>query len=374
LRLTWLVLGLMLALILAACGDNTNTAVPATTATATTAAPVATTVASTTLAATTAAATTVAPGTTAATTAAATTAAVTTAPATTAAPTTAPVTTVAAPATKIKVLATTTQLGDFARNIGGDRVEVTQILRPDDDPHDYDPTADDSKNAAAAQLVLKNGVGLDDWLDKIITNSGTKAPLIDTSEGIKLRAGDGSDEEKEGDPHIWHSTDNAKIMVANIAKGLAQVDPAGSDYYQAQLTAYQKQLDDLKTQITQVFTPVPVEKRKLVTNHDAFGYFTDEFQITIVGSVIPSFSDAAQPTPQEINELIKNIKDNNVKVIFTETTINPKIAEQVAQTAGVQIYSNLYGDALGPAGSDGDTYLKMELSNAKNMAAGFQQQ
>ncbi|MBN9397516.1 MAG: zinc ABC transporter substrate-binding protein [Candidatus Melainabacteria bacterium] len=280
----------------------------------------------------------------------------------------------AAPATKIKVLATTTQLGDFARNIGGDRVEVTQILRPDDDPHDYDPTADDSKNAAAAQLVLKNGVGLDDWLDKIITNSGTKAPLIDTSEGIKLRAGDGSDEEKEGDPHIWHSTDNAKIMVANIAKGLAQVDPAGSDYYQAQLTAYQKQLDDLKTQITQVFTPVPVEKRKLVTNHDAFGYFTDEFQITIVGSVIPSFSDAAQPTPQEINELIKNIKDNNVKVIFTETTINPKIAEQVAQTAGVQIYSNLYGDALGPAGSDGDTYLKMELSNAKNMAAGFQQQ
>ncbi|OJV92647.1 MAG: hypothetical protein BGO39_30600 [Chloroflexi bacterium 54-19] len=274
---------------------------------------------------------------------------------------------------KIKVLATTTQLGDFARNIGGDRVEVTTILRPDDDPHDYDPTADDSKNAAAAQLIVKNGVGTDDWLDKIITNSGTKAPLIDTSEGIKLRAGNGSDEEKQGDPHIWHSTDNAKIMVANVAKGLTQVDPTNKEYYQSQLTAYQKQLDDLKAQITQIFAPVPVEKRKLVTNHDAFGYFTDEFQITVVGSVIPSFSDAAQPTPQEINELIKNIKDNNVKVIFTETTINPKIAEQVAGAAGVKIYSNLYGDALGAPGTDGDTYLKMELSNAKNMAAGFQQ-
>lgn len=274
---------------------------------------------------------------------------------------------------KIKVLATTTQLGDFARNIGGDRVEVNQILRPDDDPHDYDPTADDSKNAAAAQLIIKNGVGTDDWLDKIITNSGTKAPLIDTSEGIKLRAGNGSDEEKLGDPHIWHSTDNAKIMVANIAKGLGQVDPANKEFYQSQLTTYQKQLDDLKSQINQLFAPIPVEKRKLVTNHDAFGYFTDEFQITVVGAVIPSFSDAAQPTPQEINELIKNIKDNNVKVIFTETTINPKIAEQVAGAAGVKIYSNLYGDALGAPGSDGDTYLKMELSNAKNMAAGFQQ-
>lgn len=276
-------------------------------------------------------------------------------------------------AAKINVLATTTQLGDFARNIGGDRVQVTQILRPDDDPHDYDPTADDSKNAAAAKLIVKNGVGVDDWLDKIITNSGTKALLIDTSEGIKLRAGQG-DEEKLGDPHIWHSTENAKNMVANIAKGLMQVDPAGKDFYQSQLTAYQKQLDDLKSQITQVFAPVPVEKRKLVTNHDAFGYFTDEFQITVIGAVVPSFSDAAQPTPQEINELIKNIKDNKVRVIFTETTINPKVAEQVAGAAGVKIYSNLYGDALGASGSDGDTYLKMELTNAKNMAAGFQQQ
>ena len=283
-------------------------------------------------------------------------------------------TTAANTGAKINVLATTTQLGDFARNIGGERVQVTTILRPDDDPHDYDPTANDSRNAAAAQLVIKNGVGTDDWLDKIITNSGTKAPLINTSEGVKLRAGNGSDAEKQGDPHIWHSTENAKIMVANIAKGLAQVDPAGKDYYQSQLTAYQKQLDDLKTQINQVFAPIPVEKRKLVTNHDAFGYFTDEFQITVVGSVIPGFSDAAQPTPQEINELIKNIKDNNVKVLFTETTINPKIAEQVARTAGVKIFSNLYGDALGAPGSDADTYLKMELSNAKNMAAGFQQQ
>lgn len=276
----------------------------------------------------------------------------------------------ASPST-IKVLATTTQLGDFARTLGGSRVEVYQILRPGDDPHDYEPTANDSKAAASAQIVFKNGVGLDDWLDKLISNSGTKAPLIDVSQGVKLHAGAG-DEEKVGDPHIWFSTDNTKIMVATLVKGLQQVDPAGKDYYQKQLDEYQKQLDNLKAQINQIFAPTPVEKRKLVTNHDAFGYFTDEFGITVVGSIIPGFSDAAQPTPLEINQLIKNIKDNNIRVIFTETTINPKIAEQVAKTAGVKIYSNLYGDALGDPGSDGDTYLKMMLSNAKNMATGFQ--
>lgn len=310
-KLAWLITGLLLAVSLAACGDNTNTALPAST-------------------------------------------------------------TGTAPSGKINVLATTTQLGDFARNIGGNRVQVVQILRPNDDPHDYNPTAADSKNAAAAQVIFKNGLGVDDWMDKIITNSGTRAPLVTISTGIKLRAGEGQDE-KQGDPHIWHSTDNAKIMVAAIAKSLIEVDPAGKDYYQGQLTAYQKQLDDLKTQINQIFGPIPVEKRKLVTNHDTFGYFADEFQITVVGSVIPGFSDAVQPTPQEINQLIKNIKNNQVKVIFTETTINPKVAEQVAQAAGVKIYSNLYGDALGAPGSDGDTYLKMELANAKNMAAGFQQ-
>jgi ABC-type Zn uptake system ZnuABC Zn-binding protein ZnuA len=338
-KLAGLVAGLLLALTLAACGDNTQTAQPVASA--------------------------VAPLTTAAITSAP--ASTTTSTVLAAAATTAP-----APSVKINVLATTTQLGDFARNLGGNRVQVVQILRPDDDPHDYDPTAADSKNAAAAQVIFKNGIGVDDWMDKIITNSGTKAPLIDVSQGIKLRAGEGV-EEKLGDPHIWHSTDNAKTMVATMTKALMSVDPAGKDYYQGQLKVYQNQLDDLKKRINQIFAPIPVEKRQLVTNHDAFGYFTDEFQITVVGSVIPSFSDAAQPTPQEINQLIKSIKSNNVKVIFTETTINPKVAEQVAQAAGVKIYSNLYGDALGAPGSDGDTYLKMELANAKNMAAGFKQ-
>lgn len=265
--------------------------------------------------------------------------------------------------TKIKVVATTTQLGDFAHNIGGDRVEVYQILKPDNDPHDYEPTADDSKNAAAAQIIFKNGVGLDDWLGKVISNSGTKAPVIDTSAGIKTH---------DNDPHIWQSTEQAKIMVADVAKGLEQVDPTGKDYYESQLKSYQQQLDSLKTQIEQIFAPTPVSARKLVTNHDAFGYFTQEFNISVVGEIVPSFSDASQPTAQEITQLIKNIKNNQVKVIFTETTINPKVAQQVAKAANVKIYSNLYGDALGASGSDGDTYLKMELSNAKNMEQGFQ--
>lgn len=274
---------------------------------------------------------------------------------------------------KIKVLATTTQLGDFVHNIGGERVDVTQILKPGDDPHDYEPTAADSKNAAAAQIIFKNGVGLDDWLDKVITNSGTKAITIDTSKNVKIAKSDSPDE-TAGDPHIWQSTENAKVMVANIADGLSQIDPAGKAYYQSQLQSYQAQLDKVAQQINQVFAPTPAAQRKLVTNHDAFGYFAVEFNVDIVGSIIPSFSDAAQPTPAEINDLIKNIKINNVKVIFTETSINPKVAQQIAKTAGVKIYSNLYGDSLGDPGSDGATYLAMMLSNAKNMEAGFQQE
>ncbi len=271
---------------------------------------------------------------------------------------------------KIKVMATTTQLGDFARSIGGERVSVTQLLRPGDDPHDYNPSATDSKNASEAKVIFKNGVGLDDWLDKIIQNSGTKASLVDISQGVKVRAGK-DDSEKAGDPHIWQSTDNTKIIVANLAKGLEAADPDGKTYYEAQLADYQKKLEDTKAQITQIFAAVPAANRKLVTNHDAFGYFADQFGVKIVGQIIPNFSDAAQPTPQELDALIKNIKENQVKAIFTETTINPKVAQQVAQSAGIKIYSNLYGDSLGEAGSDGDTYIKMMLSNARNMAAGF---
>ncbi len=366
---------LMLAgLVLAACGDNTATSttapttVAATTARATTAAP--TTAAATTAPATTAAATTVAT-TAPATTIAPTTAAPTTVAATSVAPTTAAsATTVVAPATKLKVVATTTQVGDFVKNVGGNRIELITILKPNADPHDYEPTADDSKALASAQIVFTNGIGLDEWLDKLIQNSGTKAKKVVTSDGIKPRPGEG-EEEKEGDPHIWFSVDNVKVMVDNISKGLSGLDAAGAAVYQANVTAYKEQLDKLDKDIKVQIATIPEADRKLVTNHDAFGYYLDRYGIKFIGSVIPSFDSTAEPSAKDLADLVVKIKAEKVKAIFTESSLNPKLEQQIAAQAGIKIFSNLYGDTLGDAGSDGDTYIKMMQTNTKNIVAGL---
>ncbi len=276
----------------------------------------------------------------------------------------------ASSAAKIKVVATTTQVGDFVKNVGGNRVELVTILKPGVDAHDYEPTSADSKALAAAQIIFSNGVGLEEWLDKTIKNSGTKATQVIASDGIKPRPGSTS-QEKPGDPHLWFSTDNAKKMVDNITTGLIKIDGAGKEIYETNAKSYKAQIDDLAKQIKILIDTIPADHRKLVTNHDAFGYFAEQFGIKIVGSVIPSFDSTAEPSAQELKELVDKIKATKVPAIFTETSINPKLAEQISKEAGVKIFSNLYGDTLGEAGSDGDTYLKMMLANAKNIANGL---
>jgi ABC-type Zn uptake system ZnuABC Zn-binding protein ZnuA len=353
-KITFPVILLLVSAILAACGDPTATTAPTTTAAPTTS------VTTTTAAPTTAMATTTAAATTPATTVA-----------TTAAPTTA--------ATRLKVVATTSQIADFAKNVGGNRVEVYTIIKPGRDAHDFEPTAEDSKALAAAQLVLANGLGLEEWLDKTIQNSGTKAVKITTSDGVALLEGkheheeEEKDEHKHGDydPHIWFSTVNAKQMVDNVTRGLVQVDPSGKATYEANASTYKTQLDDLTKQIKTLLDPISADRRKLVTNHEAFTYFADQFNLKVVGTIIPSFDSTAEPSAQELTELVKNIKAEKVPAIFTENTINPKLAEQISREAGVKIYSNLYGDSLGESGSDGDTYIKMMLTNARNIANGL---
>ena len=160
-------------------------------------------------------------------------------------------------------------------------------------------------------------------------------------------------------------------MVDNIALGLAKADQANATSYQANATQYKAQIDTMAIQIKAQLDTIPAANRKLVTNHDALGYFIEEFGLTFVGSVIPSMDSAAEPSAKEIQELVNKIKEQKVKAIFTETSINPKLAEQISQEAGVKIFSNLYGDSLGESGSEGDTYLKMMLSNTKNIVTGL---
>jgi ABC-type Zn uptake system ZnuABC Zn-binding protein ZnuA len=259
----------------------------------------------------------------------------------------------------LRVVATTTQVADLAANVGGDRVRVTSLLKPGIDAHDYEPSPADIDAIARADLVLQNGVGLEEWLGDTIESSGFDGPVVDTSQGVRLRRVDGED-----DPHIWQDPRNAKIMAANIERGLAAAEPAGAAAFQANLAAYTRQLEALDAEIER--QTASLANKKVVTNHDAFGYYLDRYGLELVGSVIPSFDSSAELSGRDIRDLVARIRATRVKAIFSETTLPPRAAETIGREAGVKVVVGedaLYGDALGPPGSDGDTYLKMLRHN-----------
>jgi zinc/manganese transport system substrate-binding protein/manganese/iron transport system substrate-binding protein len=263
----------------------------------------------------------------------------------------------------LKVVATTTQVADFAANVGGDRVRVTSLLKPNLDAHDYEPSPADVEAIARADVVLENGAGLEGWLHDTITNSGFHGPLVDTSQGVRLRQVGGAT-----DPHIWQNPRNAQVMAANIDRAFAAADPADAGVFRANLAAYTKQLQALDSEVQRQIDSLA--NKRLVTNHDAFGYYVDRYRLQFVGSVIPSFDSSAELSGRDIRDLVAKIKATKVKAVFSETTLPPKAAETIAREAGVKIVEGedaLYGDSLGPAGSDGDTYLKMVRHNTRTI-------
>ena len=282
-----------------------------------------------------------------------------------AATTSAPVATVP-PGAQVAVAATTTQIQDFVKNVGGSRVTVTGILKPNVDPHDYEPTVEDANAIVKSNIVFVHGVGLDSWMDKTIKGASVNAPIVTTTNGITPLKGDAND--PEGDPHLWFDPTLVQTMVANIASGLAKVDPANASAYQANAKAYTDQLTQLDGQLKGIFNQSPKAQRKLVTNHDAFRYLAQRYDLTIVGAVIPSMSDTAEPSAKQVSDLIDTIRKEQVKAIFAESSANPKVAQQVAQETGIAIIDTLYGDTLGEPGSAGDTYLKMMTYDATTIA------
>lgn len=265
----------------------------------------------------------------------------------------------------LRVVATTTQVADLAVNVGGDRVRVTSLLKPGIDAHDYEPSPADIGALAHADLVLQNGVGLEEWLADTIESSGYDGPVVDTSQGVQLRQVDG-----EPDPHIWQSPRNAQRMAANIERGLATADPAAAATFAANLAAYTRQLEALDAEVERQINSLA--NKKLITNHDAFGYYIDRYGLEFVGSVIPSFDSSAELSGRDIRDLVAKIKTTGVKAIFSETSLPPRAAETIAREAGVRVVTGsdaLYGDGLGPPGSDGDTYLKMIRHNTRTIVS-----
>jgi ABC-type Zn uptake system ZnuABC Zn-binding protein ZnuA len=273
----------------------------------------------------------------------------------------------------LKLVATTTQIGDWAREVGGDRVEVDQILQPNTDPHDYEPRPSDVQNAAGAKLVLANGDNLDGWIGDVVSESGSGAKLVDLGAGVPVHiAGESSGPEASRyDPHWWHDPRNAETAVTEIQAQLSAADPQDRSVFRRNATSYLARLRSLDRGIQRCMAGVPASERKLVTDHDAFGYFARRYGIQVVGAVIPSQTTQAQPSAKDTADLTRLISRQGVKAIFPESSINPKLARAIAAQTDASANYTLYGDTLGPGGSPGATYLGMEHANADAMVRGF---
>ena len=268
---------------------------------------------------------------------------------------------------QIDVVATTPVVADFVRNVGGDRVHVVQILKPGVDPHDYEASPADIQAIADADLVVESGVGLEAaWLDDTVSSAGYEGEVVDAGRGVPVRDGLGDEEQKAGDPHIWHDPADARIMVGDIAAALVAKDPAGKAGYERNAATYDAKLAALDAENAAEIGSIPVEPRKLVTNHDAFGYYCARYGIRFVGSIIPSFDTSAELSGKELSDLVAKIEQTGVRAVFSESSLPPKTAQTVATEAGVQVVEgedSLYADGLGPVGSPGGTYLGAERHN-----------
>jgi ABC-type Zn uptake system ZnuABC Zn-binding protein ZnuA/ABC-type Mn2+/Zn2+ transport system permease subunit len=273
----------------------------------------------------------------------------------------------------LDVVASTTVVGDFVRQVGGHRVDVHQILHPNTDPHEYEPRPDDVRQTAAARVVFLSGDNLDRWMDDVIDQGGSDPTRVDLGAAAPVhRPGeDSGPEASRYDPHWWHDPVNARAAVLRIRDALTAADPAGREEYRRRAAAYVARLDRLDAGIRRCMAAVPAARRKLVTDHDAFGYFAHRYGIAIVGAVIPSQTTQAQPSAGDVAGLTALIRREGVRAIFPEESLSPRLAQAIARQTGATAKYRLYGDALGPADSSGATYLAMERANADAMVRGF---
>lgn len=282
-----------------------------------------------------------------------------------------------------QVVATTSIVADVVKNVGGERVSVTTLLPIGSDVHTYEPTPQDLAKVADAQLVFVNGAGLEEFLNVLIENAGSADRVVEVSHGIELKdfgahdhehgdegedhAHEGEDHAHEGgDPHTWTDPNLVKIWVENIRAALTAADPAGEAAYRANAEAYLKQLDEIDAWIREQVAQIPLENRKLVTDHLLFGYFAERYGFEQIGAIIPGYSTAAQPTAQEIAAIEDAIREFGVKAVFVGKTVNPNLAQRVAEDTGIQLVG-LYHGSLSQPGGEAATYLDYLRYNVSQM-------
>jgi ABC-type Zn uptake system ZnuABC Zn-binding protein ZnuA/ABC-type Mn2+/Zn2+ transport system permease subunit len=273
----------------------------------------------------------------------------------------------------VPVVATTTQLGDLARAVGGSAAQVTQILHANTDPHEYEPRPADVRATTGAKVVLVNGDHLDKWMGDVVKQSGGNPAVVDVGATVpdRLPGEATGPQASQYDPHWWHDPVNTEAAVRTIRDALTTAAPASRAVFARNASRYLARLSRLDAGIRRCFAAVPPAARKLVTDHDAFNAFAHRYGIRIIGAVIPSQTTQAQPSAGDVSRLVGTIRREHVQAIFPESSINPKLAQAIARQTGATAHYTLYGDTLGPKGSSGATYLAMEQANADQMLRGF---
>ena len=273
----------------------------------------------------------------------------------------------------VPVVASFSILGDLVRVVGGERVSVTTLVGPDEDAHVFEPKPAHVKAIAQTRLLVTNGLGFEPWAQKLGRSAGYRGEAVVASQGVKPRnlPADTGHNHAETDPHAWQDPTNVMLYVRNISAGLSKVDPAGAATYQVNSEAYVKELQALDAWTQAQFAAIPVNKRKVITSHDAFGYFGAHYQVSFLAP--QGVSTDAEPSAKAVAQLIRQIQREKIRAVFVENMGNPKLLAQLGQDAGVTVGAALYVDALSAPGGPADSYLKLMRHNAAQLARGMRQ-
>jgi zinc/manganese transport system substrate-binding protein len=259
---------------------------------------------------------------------------------------------------RLKVVASFSILGDFVKNVGGDRVEVTTLVGPNGDVHVYTPAPADAKKIADARLVVINGLGLEGWLPRLVQSSGGKAAIVTATDGIvPLKSGSAAD------PHAWQSVVNAKVYVANIRDALAAADPADAAAFRANADGYLAKLDQLDRDVREVMAQIPPARRKVISTHGAFGYFAAAYGVDFIAPL--GVSTDSEASARDIADIITQIRVAKIPAVFVENISDPRLIQRISAETGAGIGGTLYSDGLTGEKGDAPTYIDMVRHNIK---------
>jgi zinc/manganese transport system substrate-binding protein len=263
---------------------------------------------------------------------------------------------------RLHVVTSFSILGDLARNVGGDRVSITTLVGPDSDVHVYTPAPADAKKVADAKLLLINGLGLEGWLPRPLQSSGSKAPIILATKGIApLKLG------SDADPHAWQSVANARIYVANIRDALVAAAPADAEVFRANTDAYLAKFDALDREVREAVAKIPQNRRKVISTHDAFGYFAAAYGIEFIAP--EGVSTESEPSARDIAGIITQIKTSKIPAVFLENISDPRLIQRIAAETGAKIGGTLYSDSLTGENGDAPTYIELVRHNIKTLTS-----